>query len=434
MPKSLLIFTVFLSLLYSCSKDNHKPTPQTIPIKISLLSGDNQSSGIGFPVNDSILVKVTQNGSPLGNVVVQFTGSGCNSDLSFQLKTKADGTVKYLWRLAANQGSQTLSAVAMDGNTKADSVIIHATATSPGPGGSISACTPYNSEPINIVSLSTGRLLSCFSGNNSLRYSDDNGVSWNPVKGLGASHSILGVVTSPTDEIFVTTKADGIFYSKDLGSTWTDITPANFNKSEYIQDMGFSGGSLMFTGNSNDIFTSPDKGKSWASSAAGLPANTGYIFPYRLNNGDLYVMSLGLILFKSTDGGLNWTAQNNDNITDNHILAICVDKNGWLYKSIFTNTTGGVVYISKDNGQTFSVLYTVNGFLDTMNVLSDGSIYFEDFFYLNKISNMIDNQGQYPSNKNITQQIAQIDLSLSNRCFLINQNRLFYISGGLIRY
>ena len=431
MPKSLFIPVIFLLLLYSCSKKDNKPAQQSAPIKISLLSGDNQSSGIGHPLNDSILVKVTQNGSPLNNTIVQFTGSGCNSDLSVQLNTKADGTIKYLWRLTANQGAQSLSAVVMDGTNKADSVIIHATATSPNTNGFISACTPYNSEALNIVSLSSGRLLSCFTGKNSLRYSDDNGVSWNPVKSLGANHSILAVVTSPQDEIFVGTKGDGVFYSKDLGNTWVDITPDNFNKSEAIGDMGFSGGSLIFTGSSNDIFTSLDKGKSWTSSVAGLPSNFGYIFPCSLNNGDLYVVSLGLILFKSTDGGANWSAQNT--IAD-QVLAICVDNNGWFYKSTFSNTNGSIVYISKDSGQTYSVLYTVNDFVDTMSILSDGSMYYSNFFYLNKIYGAIDNQGQYPSNKNITQQIAKVDANITNRSFLINKDRLFYISGGLIRY
>jgi photosystem II stability/assembly factor-like uncharacterized protein len=427
---SLLVACSFI--IFGCSKkEQPKPLQQVSTIKINLLSGDNQSSGIGHPLNDSILIKVTQNGSPLNNAVVQFRGSGCNSDLSIQLNTKPDGIVKYLWRLAANQGSQTLSAIVMDGNNKADSVTIHATATSPNTNGFISACTPYNSETLNIVSLSTGRLLSCFSEKNSLRYSDDNGVSWSPIKSLGANHSILAIVTSPQDEIFVATKGDGVLYSKDSGNTWADITPANFNKSELIEDMGFSGGSLMFTGSSSDLFTSSDKGKSWTSSIAGLPANFGYIFPCRLNNGDLYVVSMGLILFKSTDGGVNWSAQNT---TANQVLAICVDNNGWFYKSTFSNTSGGAVYISKDNGQTYSVLYTVNGFVNTMNILSDGFMYYSDFFYLNKIYNSINNQGQYPSNYNVTQQVAQVDVSLSNRSFLVNQNRLFYISGGLIRY
>jgi photosystem II stability/assembly factor-like uncharacterized protein len=420
MHKLLFIPVVFLLLLCSCSKKDNKPGQQSAPIKISLLSGDNQSSGLGYPLNDSVLVKVTQNGSPLNKAVVQFTGSGCNSDLSVQLNTKADGTVKYLWRLAANQGAQSLSAVVIDGGIKADSVVIHATATSLNTNGFISACTPYNSMALNIVSLSSGRLLSCFTGKNSLRYSDDNGVSWNPTKSLGASHSILAVVTSPQDEIFVGTKGDGVFYSKDSGNTWTDITPAGFNKSEAITDMGFSDGSLMFSGSSNDFFTSPDKGKSWTSSLTGLPANVGYVFPYRLNNGDLYVVSLGLILFKSTDGGVNWTAQNTIN---EQVLATCVDNNGWLYKSTFSNTNVSTVYISKDNGQTYSVLYTVNGFVNTMNILSDGFMYYSDFFNLNKIYN-----------STTLQLVAQVDANLTNRSFLINENRLFHISSGLIRY
>jgi hypothetical protein len=318
----------------------------------------------------------------------------------------------------------------MDGTNKADSVIIHATATSSNTNGFISACTPYKSEALNIVALSSGRLLSCFTGENSLRYSDDNGVSWNPIKSLGASHSILAVVTSPQDEIFVGTKGDGVFYSKDLGNTWTDITPAGFNKSEAITDMGFSDGSLMFSGISNDLFTSPDKGKSWTSSVAGLTANVGYVFPYRLNNGDLYVVSLGLHLFKSTDGGANWVAQNP---TTDQILAINVDNNGWLYMSTFSNGNGGKVYISKDNGQTYSVLYSVNDFVDTMSILSDGYMYYSNFFSLNKIYNNLNYQGQYASD-NMTQQVAQVDPNINNRSFLINKNRLFYISGGLIRY
>ncbi|MGZ3750394.1 MAG: hypothetical protein ACXVB0_11595 [Mucilaginibacter sp.] len=381
MHKSLHLLAIYCILLYGCSKNN--PNPQNTNnniVKINLVSGNNQTSGVGNPLNDSIVVKVLNNSSPLANCAVQFTGSGCNDDLTTELHTGADGTVKYLWRLAANQGSQTLKIVAVNSGKRADSVNASATATSAAGMLRMSACTPNpGSNAESICRLSTGRLLACFAAKTSIRYSDDNGLSWNPVKGFGANHSVALIATSPQDEIFAATIGEGVFYSKDGGSTWTNITPPAFNPDDIIDDIAYTtNGKLIFTGLSKDIFISPDKGKTWTSSDNGLSTSYAYRSPVEQKNGDLYILAFGDVLYKSTDGGTNWVAQNNT--STEHITAVYVDANDWLYKA--TLASDGGIYVSKDHGTSFTQVIPLNNTLIVnMSTQQDGNFYFGQLAY-----------------------------------------------------
>ncbi|MDF2430860.1 MAG: hypothetical protein JWP44_491 [Mucilaginibacter sp.] len=376
-PKSVTLSAILLFLFFGCKKSSNNPVPVNSNAKLSLVSGSNQSAAIGYWLKDSIVVKVTNNGLPVSNVDIQFIGSGCNEDLITDVKTKADGTAKYFWILAANQGTQTLDAVAIIQNERIDSIAINATAVSSAGQPLRSACTPNpGGQAQRILRLSTGRLIACFPGKTSMRYSDDNGKSWNPIKSFGPNYTVAWITTSPQDEIFAATTGDGIFYSKDAGNTWTNITPSTFNKQDKIDDIAFTiDGKLIFTGSANDIYVSPDKGTTWTSSGNGLNTTPAYQNPVELQNGDLYILSFANILYKSSDNGKNWTAQNN--AQNERVTGIYVDKNGWFYKAsdiLFDE----VILISKDNGATF------NGFVDfhseayiiNISMQSDGYLYF----------------------------------------------------------
>jgi len=387
--KPFYAIALLTSLLFSCSKSKNNPTPAPITstVKITLVSGNNQNAAIGYSVADSIVVKVTDNGTPASNYDVQFIGSGCNEDLVTDVKTRADGTAKYLWSMASNLGTQTLNAVAINQNHRLDSISISATAVAPVGLAPKSACIPNPGYELErIIQLNSGRLIASFYLQASLRYSDDNGTSWYPVKSFGANHFVASIATSPQDEIFVATKNEGVFYSKDAGNTWSDISPPTFNKADLIADITYTkSGKVIFTGLSNDVYISPDKGKTWTHAANGLGTGGSYTSPVELNNGDLYILCGNNVLYKSTDGGQSWTSQNT-RLTVN-VTAIYADNNGWFYEASETPASNqDIIAISKDNGATFSnlVAYTSptnQPYLNNMSVQSDGLFYFGSLSY-----------------------------------------------------
>jgi len=182
MPRFLII-CIFSLFLFCCKKENKNQTISNI--KLSIISGDNQAAETGNPLKDSIAVKVTQNGNPVNNFTLLFTGSGCNSDLTAQIKTNANGIAKYLWRMSADEGGQILNIVAVSNNVRIDSVKATARAFIQSAGyPQISACQPYNMVPQALCQVASGRIFACFNGKTSLRYSDDDGVSWHPVRVL----------------------------------------------------------------------------------------------------------------------------------------------------------------------------------------------------------------------------------------------------------
>jgi len=385
MKIKLLPAIAILFFLGGCSKSKNNPTPVTNDvIKINLVSGLNQTGQIGYMLSDSIVVKVTDNGNPVSGYDVQFIGSGCNSDLATDVNTKADGTAVYHWALAANAGAQTLKAVAVSQGKRIDSVAINATAVGSSGMPAKSACTP-GGFPENIVSLSTGRLLACFYTQTSIRYSDDNGISWNPLKGFGANHTVLLLVTTPQDEIFAATDGDGVFYSSDGGSSWSNVSPPGLTKQDRLSDMAYTrSGKLILAGVSTDTYISADKGKTWTLAGAGLGTGAAYQFPVELNNGDLYLLSYTNILYKSSDGGKSWTPL--ANATNAHVTAICSDDNGWFYKAVMTSGVDDAILVSKDNGATFSNLYdftvlTNQPYIVDMSVQRDGLFYFGGLVY-----------------------------------------------------
>ena len=379
--KPFHLTAILILLGYSCSKKNNPTPPPIDNYNITLVSGNNQTAAIGYGVKDSIVVKVTDNGNAASSVQVQFVGSGCNEDLVTNVNTKGDGSATYYWTLAADQGQQTLRAVIIAGGKRVDSTSASATAVT---ATSLalplkSACIPPNVAPESIVGLTTGQLLSCFNEMTSIRYSNDNGLSWSPLTGFGASHKVVLLATSPKNEILAATSDEGVFYSKDAGSTWLNISPPAFDKQDVVSGLAFTNsGKIIFSGSSTDFFISADKGTTWSSVQSGLVGNTSYWCPVELNNGDLYLLSLTNYLFKSTDGGATWKQLPNN--TGTFISGICVDNNGFFYVATSGSTSDSFIMVSKDNGVTFTNAYTqttIDGYLDNLEVIN-GDLFFDE--------------------------------------------------------
>jgi hypothetical protein len=387
MHKNLITPLVLICTLYfSCSKKS-QPAPQnggTNSIKISLVSGNNQTDTIGYHLPNAIVVKVTQNGTPLSNYGVLFEGSGCNADRMDEFPTQADGTSSYNWFLAGDIGQQTMKIFAVDeNNKKVDSITINSTAIAPGSGGwHTSACTyPFGFVITAICKSGTGRLFTTLSGGPAyLRYSDDNGVSWYSVKALGNTHRFETVTASSTNEVFAAAD-DGNFYSADNGQTWTSLPVQGFDTYN-VSGLTFTASGKIFTSTQlNSIYVSSDKGKTWTvtpATAFTTPNRTGgdgnFACPSEDKNGNLYILAKESgTIYKSTDAGKTWAYLNFPN---DRFESLFIDKNNWFYTSVNGSQPYGI-YISKDNAVTFNLLSsTTDGFNENISVQSDGNLYY----------------------------------------------------------
>ncbi len=383
----LLLISIFF---FSCSKKG-QPGPQnnngSSGVKIEIVSGDNQTDTIGRPLTNPIKVKVTStNGSSLVGYGILYQGSGCDVDNPISVNLASDNTSTYVWYLAGDVGQQSLKIVVLDANNKhVDSTTAVSNALAPAIGGwHLSACTyPFGNISAPLCKISTGRLFYCpnIGAAAYLRYSDDNGASWNSVKSLGNTHRLQTVVSTPTDELFVAAE-DGNYYSNDAGQTWTSLGSLDFNSNPTISGMAYTpSGKLFITTHLGTAYISSDKGKTWLtvpSTAFNVPNFSGhpseFISPTEDKAGNLFVLSYESgIIFKSADGGKTWAYLNFPNFSFTNLF---IDKNNWFYASNNIIPQYGI-YVSKDDGASFTQLSSSKtGFNQQISVQSDGNLYY----------------------------------------------------------
>ena len=378
MHKNLITPLILICTLYFSCSNKSQPNPQnggSDGIKISLVSGGNQTDTTGWLLPNPIVVKVTQNGTAVSNYNLVFEGSGCNDGRMDKYATKADGTVNYYWYLAGDLGQQSLKVIAVDANNKrVDSLTVNSTAIAAGSGGwHTSACTyPFGFSITALCKSGAGRLFTSFSGGPTyLKYSDDNGVSWNTVKALGSAHRFESVGASSANEVFAAAD-DGNFYSADNGQTWTTLPAQGFDF-PYISGIIFtSSGNIFALSLHGSSYVSSDKGKTWT--AATHSGDDSFVSPSEDQNGNLYFVgqTSGLI-YKSADVGKTWKTLNFPN---DRFVSLFIDKNNWFYASDNGFRTYGI-YISKDNAVNFNLMATTaDGFNDNISVQADGNLYF----------------------------------------------------------
>ena len=256
-------------------------------------------------------------------------------------------------------------------------MIVTANGLAPGHGWHFSACTyPFGLIPSTFCKLSTGRLVTSLPGAKAyMRYSDDNGISWNSVKGLGNSHNINFVVSSPADELFAFAQNEGVFYTNDAGKTWTSVSQELFAGGDIINAVFTASGKLLAS-TTNRLYISLDKGKTWTVSGNNLPPNAGVSDIAEDKSGNLYVITLGnSLIYKSSDNGASWAINTPLPQTEND-FSLYIDNNNWFYKS--RSDPGGGIFISKDGGLTYTQLIDApDRFMQKMSVQSDGNFYYD---------------------------------------------------------
>ncbi|HVV56254.1 MAG TPA: sialidase family protein [Mucilaginibacter sp.] len=382
MKKLLPAVIVFALFCFGCHKDK-KQTPGggDTGLHIQIVKGNNQKDTIGNLLKDSIVVKVTSDGMPAGNYIVQFKRSGCEDVTITEATTGANGQASFGWYLSGQTGGQLLDIVLLDaGRNEKDSVSAMATGIEAAHGWHRSGCV--QNFPVNTVSeLNTGRLLCALNGNNYPYYSDDNAASWHPLTSFSSSHFITKIITDSQNDIFLATQNDGLYYSSDNGQSWSNRTsgitdPTNFSDMAYTRS-----GRLIFCSNSG-VYISSDKGQNWEEDDFGLPFGQSS-YPCEDSNGILYIIGSDYSLYKSTNGGGKWNIMNN--ILLSNVESVFVDTNDDIYIGIPHNGPGvdGLIFRSSDGGNTWTQLFsqtTGNSSYPNITQISKmGSMYYFSF-------------------------------------------------------
>ena len=377
-----------VSFFLGCSKGRKNQNgPQTAGgIKIEIVSGNNFTDTIDR--YDAVTLKVTQNEAPIGGYKVYYHGSGCNADHVDSSVTATDGITGYNWSLSGELGLQTLGVYGSNAqHQKVDSITVTGTGIAPGIGWHAASCAIFTGfNPWSYCKLSTGRIFANFmNGSTFLRYSDDNGRSWFPVKGLGNQHEIEFVISTPADEVLAITYTDGVLYSNDAGQSWTVMNAQEFYTETVLSAVYTAEGKLLVTTTQHPLCISSDKGKTWTNTSISqfVPINSVqsangqdglFMSAAEDATGNLYVTAdESQTIYKSTDNGASWVPLPNGPF--GAAYSFYIDKNNWFYKSEIGDMYGGI-YISKDGGTTWTPLASdSNVAIHDISLQSDGNLY-----------------------------------------------------------
>jgi photosystem II stability/assembly factor-like uncharacterized protein len=133
----------------------------------------------------------------------------------------------------------------------------------------------------------------------------DSGNHWNSVGLSSQIVQVLAINSDDPDHLYAGTAVDGLFETKDGGSTWTarNVGLSNMNVLAIVVEQ--VNVATVFAGTAGGVFKSIDGGNTWTSSLPSQHAAAIAIDPI-----DAAIIYAGTNhgVFKSTDGGATWIA------------------------------------------------------------------------------------------------------------------------------
>jgi len=215
----------------------------------------------------------------------------------------------------------------------------------------------------------TGFGLYCLYGGNGTLYTSSNGRTWATQSAAINGASQYCAVGEGTIACGLTNRVVGL--SSDGGQTWALHTVTPFGSFSGVTHILAPGNLLAFSNSGGDpCAVSPD-GVTWTAGGA-YPANiNARITAAEMGGGVIVAVDENGHTAHSADGGGSWTAGGS---LGGSSVAQTVS-NGLVYANgAFILTTAGVIYVSTDNGQTWT--NKVTGTVNNHNSLAviDGSI------------------------------------------------------------
>lgn len=176
--------------------------------------------------------------------------------------------------------------------------------------------------------------------------SNDDGVSWQSVNQSFNNYNILSILPKG-NELFIGTDGNGVFYSPDLGNTWSAVNSGLPQNGLNITAITSFGGNLFIGTVYGGVFKSTNNGGAWAAVNNGLGCTT-YIRSFQSQGNKLFVGTQGCGIFSTIDMGNSWQSSSTG-LTAQTIIKI-IETNGELYAATF----GGGVCFSNDSGLTWN--------------------------------------------------------------------------------
>jgi photosystem II stability/assembly factor-like uncharacterized protein len=209
----------------------------------------------------------------------------------------------------------------------------------------------------------------------------ESGSKWQPGAGGMCLHTILIDPTNP-ERIYIAISAAGVFRTEDGGKSWKPINQGL--KSEYIPDPNAEVGhcvhriamhpsrpGVLFMQKHWDVMRSDDGGDSWHEVSGDLPTDFGFPIQVHAHEPEtVYVVPIKsdsehfppdgkLRVYRTRAGGNEWAPltkglpQSNCyvNVLRDAMAVDSLDECG-----VYFGTTGGQVYASADNGDTWTAI------------------------------------------------------------------------------
>jgi len=209
-----------------------------------------------------------------------------------------------------------------------------------------------------------------------LKYSDDDGISWNTAKGSASAYTINKVVSDGKNQLVAYSAGVDLYYSGDNGETWK--TQPQFIKDKSINMLTYTpSGKLFMITFDGTLYYSADNGNSWSILTVKKGGGIDLLRPVKEGkSGEFYALLNADGMYKSIDNGLTWNKLPDIAGGDgwDGIYGFYINpENGWLYESAGSATS---IYLSKDGGNTYSrlVLTGIDAYTFAMN---NGVLYFE---------------------------------------------------------
>jgi hypothetical protein len=315
-------------------------------IKLTIVSGNNQSGQFGEILKDTIILKVTSKLPSKGYKItfecIQGNGKLIYNGGNNTIMADSLGEIRFFWRVGGDNAVQKVRFYVYADSIKStyggyyydtfskipsDSITIVSTSDKP-KGWGLSCGLDDNIDFFSSDFLSFDNE-TIYLVNRHLYYSTDGGVNWYKKNNIPGDPEISFARFDSKGWLYLATKNNGIMYSKNL-NTWKTI---NTGILDYRDPTMFlvEDSTLFVSFYFDGPYRTTDNGRFWRKLIVGGDTQRCY-FMKRHPDGRLFMFDNWTTFLMSENNGDNWKSVNiNSNYTNSIVYDLQIDPNGTIY-------------------------------------------------------------------------------------------------------